>query len=54
MVATVRQEINELVIASEEDSLSIVLGPGDEVPDWALEICSNPRLIDGLDEDEET
>ncbi len=52
VVARVRLEVSEVVIGpTETEPRSITLRGGDEVPDWALEVCSHPRTID-LEEDE--
>lgn len=46
-MARVRLEVDEVVIGpTENEPRSITLKGGDEVPDWALEICSHPRIID--------
>lgn len=45
-MATVKQDVTELVIGpTDNDPRTITLGPGDVVPDWALAIYSNPRLM---------
>lgn len=45
-MAHVRREVSELIIDDPDNLRRVVLRGGDEVPDWALEIYHNPRVID--------
>lgn len=45
-MARVRPEVNELVITDQDTHRRVVLRGGDVVPPWALDVFSNPRLID--------
>lgn len=44
-MAVIRQGVGELTITDDVGN-SVTLHAGDEVPDWALVVYSNPRLID--------
>lgn len=53
MAVTVRLDVEELVLGPDlNEPRSITLGPGDEVPEWALTICSDPRKMDGLEDED--